>query len=55
MSLPNVKLSEEENNRVLADSEVEEVIVDEMATVVWRQVYLNREDITMTHILEFAR
>jgi len=55
MSLPNVKLSEEENNRVLADSEVEEVIVDEMATVVWRQVYLNREDITMTHILEFDK
>ena len=55
MSPPNVKLEEEENNRVLVDSEVEEVIVDEMATVVLRQVFLNREDITVAHILEFAR
>lgn len=55
MSPPNVKLTEEENNRVLATSEVEEVVVDEMATVLWRLVFLNRDNVPVSHILEFAK
>lgn len=55
MTLPNVTLTEEENNRVLSEAEVDEVVVDEMATVILRQVFLNRENITVPHILEFAK
>lgn len=37
------------------DHDVEEKIIDEIGGVLWRNLYLCREDVTEEHILEFAR
>lgn len=39
----------------LTPAQLEEVIVDEIAGVLWRIVYLRREDLTEEHVLEFAK
>ncbi len=40
---------------VLTPAQVESVVVDEIAGVLWRLVYLKKEDLSTEHVLEFAR
>lgn len=39
----------------LTPEQVEAVIVDEIGGVLWRLVYLKREDLSEEHVLEFAK
>lgn len=40
---------------VLTPTQLEEVVLDEIGGVLWRNVYLKREGMTEEHVLEFAR
>lgn len=39
----------------LTPAQVESVVVDEIAGVLWRLVYLKKEELAEEHVLEFAR
>jgi hypothetical protein len=39
----------------LTPAQVENVVVDEIAGVLWRLVYLKKEELAEEHVLEFAR
>ena len=44
-----------DQNVVLTSEQAEALVLDEISGVLWRMIYLQKEDLNEEHVMEFAR